>query len=151
MKKTFTVIIALGALLLAGCSTIVLPPTTTPAPTETPVPVLAKSVDDIIGNWRIVGSDYRPVFVQFSEDGTYRMASAKVTNLKDAPGQQGQFMLEGGLLTFVTSSESAFCADQIGTWEVHLFEEGRIGLFLDEDECSLREGTNFSALEEPSP
>ncbi len=151
MKKTFTVIVALGALLLAGCSTIESPPTTTPAPTETPVPVLAKSVDDINGNWQIVGSDYRPVFLQFSEDGTYAMASAKVTNLIDAPGQWGQFTFEEGMLTFVTTSDSHFCAGQMGTWKVQLLEEGLIGLFLVEDECSLREGTSFSALERPSP
>jgi hypothetical protein len=166
MNKTVTVFMALGLLLLAGCTTVAPtptptpaptptatpapPPTATPAPTETPVPPLATSVDDVIGSWQW-GTGGTIIFFQFDEDGTFVQARQDVTNLQDSPQQLGQFMFEGGLLTLVTSDESPLCAGQNGTYEVRLLEQGQIGLFLREDECSLRGSSTISPLVPVSP
>ena len=166
MNKTITAFMALGLLLLAGCATLAPtptatpapsptatpapPPTATPAPTETPVPPLATSVDDVIGSWQW-GTGGTILFFQFDEDGTYRQASRDVTNLQDNPQQLGQFMFEEGLLTLVSSDESPLCAGQSGTYEVRVLEQGQIGLFVREDECSLRGSSNISPLVLLSP
>jgi hypothetical protein len=150
MKKTITTFMALVLLLLTGCATLAPSPTTTPAPTETSVPTLATSDDDLIGIWQF-GSGNFALFFQFDEDGTYRVAQRVVTNLQDSPNQLGQFMVEGGLLTLVTSDESVLCAGQTGTYEVHLLEQGRIDMVLQEDPCSLRAAAIYSGLEPFSP
>ena len=151
MKKTITTFMALGLLLLSGCATPAPSPTATLAPTETSVPVLATSVDDIIGIWQW-GNGNHAVFFQFDEDGTYRTAQRVVTNLQDSTQQLGQFTLEGGLLTLVTSEESPLCAGQSGTYEVHLLEQGRISFFQHEDQCTIRtEKGGMVGLEPLSP
>ena len=150
MKKTITAFMALGLLFLSGCVTLSPSPTATPAPTDTPVPVLATSNDDIIGIWQL-GSGTFSLFIQFNEDGTYRTAERVVTNLEDSPQDLGQFVLNAGLLTLNSSDESPLCEGRSGTFEVHLFEQGQIGLYLVEDQCVLRANTNFSPLESFSP
>jgi hypothetical protein len=114
------------------------------------VPPLATGVDDVTGSWQW-GSGDRIIFFQFDEDGTFLQASQVATNLQDNPQQLGQFTFEAGLLTFVTSDESPLCAGQSGTYEVRLLEQGQIGLFLREDECSLRGSSNISPLVPLSP
>ena len=79
------------------------------------------------------------------------MARGVVTNLEDSPLHFGPVLFEGGLLTFVTSDDSAGCAGQSGTYEVRLLEQGRIAFILVEDECSLRASENYSALVPLSP
>lgn len=143
MKKTILAFMALGLLLLAGCATPESPPTATPAPTETPVPPLATNADDVIGLWSF-GSGPRAQFFQFDEEGTFVMARGVVTNLEDSPLYFGQFLFEGGLLTFVTSDDSAGCSGTSGTYEVRLLEQGRLALILVEDDCSLRAGERYS-------
>jgi hypothetical protein len=151
MKKNIMMFMVLGLLFLSGCATIAPSPTATPAPTETSVPVLATSVDDIIGIWQL-GNGNHAVFFQFDEDGTYRTAQRVVTNLQDSPQMLGQFTLERGLLTLVTSDESPLCAGQSGGYEVHLLEQGRISFFQREDQCKTRtEKGAWSGLERLSP
>ena len=136
MKKSMMILMGLG-LLLAGCSALAPSPTATPAPTETPVPVLATSAEDILGIWQL-GSGDVAVFFQFAQDGTYQTAQRVVTNLQDSPQQMGQFSIEDGLLTLVTSDESPYCAGQSGTYEVHLLDQDQISLFHREDPCTIR-------------
>lgn len=150
MKKNITAFMVLGLLLLSGCATPELSPTTTPVPTEIPEPVLATSAEDILGKWQL-GSGDLALFFQFNQDGTYRTAQRIVTNLQDSPTQMGQFIVEEGLLTLVPSDESPLCAGKSGTYEVHLLEQGRIGFFLIEDQCTLRADTKYSGLEPLSP
>ena len=126
------------------------PPTATLAPTETPVPPLAMSVDDVIGRWSF-GSGTTTQFFQFDEDGTFVMARGVATNLEDSPLYFGQFLFEEGLLTFMNSDDSAGCPGSNGTYEVRLLEQGRFALILVEDECSFRAGERFSALVPLSP
>ena len=148
MKKSITTFMTLGLLLLSGCATLAPSPTATPAPTETPMPVLGTSVDDIIGTWQLGKGDHA-VFLLFDADGTFRTAQRDVTNLQDSPQQLGQFTLEGALLTIVTNEESPLCADQSGTYEVHLLEQGRISFYQLEEQCTLRGELND--LEPVSP
>jgi hypothetical protein len=150
MNKTITTFMILVPLLLTGCATLAPSPTATPAPTETSVPILATSADDLIGIWQF-GSGNFALFFQFEEDGNYKVAQRVATNLQDSPNQMGQFMVEGGLLTLVTSDESVLCAGDSGTYEVRLQEQGQIDLFLLEDSCSLRAATIYLGLEPLSP
>jgi hypothetical protein len=136
MKKIMMIFIGLG-LLLSGCSVLAPSPTATLAPTETPVPVLASSADDIIGVWQLGSGDFT-IFFQFAEDGTYQTAQRVVNNLKDNPQQLGLFTLESGLLTLVTSNDSPYCAGQSGTYEVRLIDQDQISLFHQEDPCTIR-------------
>ena len=139
MKKTLTALMALGLLLLSGCATLAPSPTATHAPTDTPVPALATSADDVIGVWqRVGGYDGSSLFHQFDEDRTWRAAQRLVTNLEDSPQLLGRFTLEGGLITVVASDESPLCAGQSGTYEVRRLEQGRLGFSLVEDECGSR-------------
>lgn len=150
MKNRFAIFLSLGFLFLTGCVTLAPSPTATPEPIETPVLILATSVDDLIGIWQL-GSGTFGLFFQFNEDGTYRVAQRVDTNLQDSPTQMGQFMLEGGLLTLVTGEESPLCASQTGTYVVHLMEQGRIDFVLQDDPCILRAETSYSGLERLSP
>ena len=75
-----------------------------------------------------------------------RLSDSDVENPEDAPQQLDMFSFDQGLLTLMSSNESAFCADQTGTNEVYLLGEGLITLILHEDECSLRVGTNCTPL-----
>jgi hypothetical protein len=151
MKTTLTTFAILGLLLLSGCDTFAPSPTATAAPTETPAPILATSADDIIGMWQF-GSGDNAIFHQFDEDGTYRTAQRVLTNLQGSPQQLGEFTLEAGLLTLVTSDESPACAGQSGTYEVQLLEGGRISFILLEDQCTTRSGYWMGAgLESVSP
>jgi len=141
---------ALELLLLSGCATRAPSPTETPAPSETPVPALATSAEDVIGIWQ-EGDRFSSYsnFLQFGEDGTYRVGSGTLTNLEDGPQELGQFTLEGGLVTFVASDESPLCAGQSGTYEVRLLEQGRLGFSLREDACSYRAVAGILSFVEP--
>ena len=137
MKSAVAMIMVMGLMLLSGCGTATPDPTATPLPTETPAPILAMSADDIIGIWQLGIGDHA-TFFQFDEDGTYRGAQRVLTNLQDSQQQLGQFTLEAGLLTLVTSDESPLCAGQSGTYEVLLLEGGQISFTLKEDPCTIR-------------
>ena len=150
MKIISTPLMALGLLLLSGCTTLAPSPTATPAPTETPAPALATSADDVIGIWQAIGSYAgSSLFFQFDEDRTLRTAQRVVANLEDSPQMLGRFMLEGGLMTLVASDESPLCAGQSGAYEVRLLEQGRLGFSLREDQCGLRAHVWDGAIVEP--
>ena len=137
MNKSISKFMALGILILAGCSTFTQSPTATLAPTDTPVPVLATSINDIVGTWQL-GSGDHAVFFLFDEDGTFRTAQRVVTNLQDSPQQLGEFTMEGGLMTLVNSDESPYCDGQIGIYEAQLWEQGQISFIQQDDPCTFR-------------
>ena len=57
---------------------------------------LATSADDVIGVWQEgEPSGSYSNFLQFGEDGTYRVGSGSLTNLEDGPQELGRFTLEG--------------------------------------------------------
>jgi len=49
-------------LLLSGCSALAPSPTAPPAPTETPVPVLATSAENLIGVWQLGSGNFALFF-----------------------------------------------------------------------------------------
>ena len=146
MKIISTALVASGLLILSGCAT------RAPSPTKTPMPApLATSADDVIGLWQEgdpSGGSYSN-FLQFDEDGTYRVGSGSLASLEDGPQELGRFTLEGGLVTFVASDESPLCAGQSGTYEVRLLELGRLGFSLREDQCDLRAVAGILSFVEP--
>jgi hypothetical protein len=150
MNRSIQAFMALGLLILSGCTKLASPPTITPAPTEASLPTLATSTDELIGVWKL-GSGPRTLFFRFDEDGSYRMALGVVTNLEGSPQHFGQYKFEGGLLTFITNDESPVCAGQSGTYEVRLLKQRQLALALREDQCSIRADSNFSPLEPYSP
>ncbi len=119
MKIISTALMALGLLLLSGCTP------QTPSITD----------KDLIGTWK---EQATPYYLQFNQDGTYSFAVA-IANLGDNPDfEVGQFRLEGELLTFVSSDESPDCASESGTYEVQLTEKGLLKFTLREDPCEIR-------------
>jgi len=110
MKKVSIALMALGLLLLSGC---------TPSFT----------VDDLYGTWTHIGRLF-----QFNEDGTYVVA-ASVDGLTSAPLIYGDFRLEGTRLTYIPDEESSRCAGTTGIYEVEAAENGRFKSTLIEDDC----------------
>lgn len=91
-------------------------------------------LEDLPGTWkaREPGS-----YIQFSADGTYRIAGT--TENLERPFDQGQFTLEGTLLTYTSSDESIFCvAGQRGIYETEWTEEGALRTMMQEDDCNRR-------------
>jgi hypothetical protein len=89
---------------------------------------------DITGVWKRSGA----IFLQLNEDGTYAFADVGPDFLEKAPFDAGTFRLEGTMLTFITSDESALCAGQSGSYQVELTEEGQLQFELQEDACDSR-------------
>ena len=142
MNRVKSTIMSAVALFLSGCAILAPEPTATPAPTPTPAPVPITNVDQIIGIWQETltqGGARVGTFLHFKEDGTYTVAGELVSNLEDSPQEQGQFKFDGGLITIVASDESALCAGQSGTYEVHLTREGRLDFSQREDPCGIRD------------
>lgn len=119
MKIVGTALMALGLLLLSGCT-----------------PQTASITDeDLVGTWKELAT---PHLLRFNEDGTYRFAISSAS-LDDNPEELGQFMLEGTTLTFITNEEShGICAGLNGIYDLQLTEQGWLGLSLREDACGDR-------------
>jgi hypothetical protein len=114
------------------------PPTPTPVPpTPTPIPPTPGiSVEDLTGVWHITSPW---LYLLLNENGTFILTD--VSNWrKPYPSYEGQFRLEGTLLTFIPSDESALCAGQTGSYQVELTEEGQLQLVLEEEQCEGRSG-----------
>ncbi len=93
------------------------------------------TVEDVTGTWRNqeLGS-----FSQVNEDGIYRIAGT-IEGLEERPLDEGQWTLEGLLITYISSDESAVCsAGDRGIYGVELIDENRQRHVRQEDECSTR-------------
>ena len=121
-------------LFITGCSTTTSVLPTTMPPTATIVPTPAISTEDILGIWTLGGA-----FVQFSEDGTYRIAW-EVESLKNDPFIVGNFQFDenSNVLTFErTMAEN--CHNIPGDYEIQLTaDEVWMRLTLVEDACESR-------------
>ena len=123
------------------------PPTDTPVPpTDTPVPptvkptetfTLAESAEEIVGTWRSRGS----YFLRFYENGTFHQAHA-LDRLDGAPYAVSKFWFEGTQMRTVEISVSGVpsCGSRVGTYEIHLLEDGTMRIAPMEDACSGRAG-----------
>jgi hypothetical protein len=98
-------------------------------------PAASITVEDLIGMWK---DDDGPDFLQLNGDGTYAVAPINPDFLEKAPVEIGEFRLEGTSITYMASSESAFCTGQTGSYQVELIEEGKLQFELQEDACQVR-------------
>lgn len=90
---------------------------------------------DITGTWRALEPSS---YVQFYSDGTYRIAYS-IKEFEENPIEQGQFIVEGTWLTYITNDDSIACTTgQRGIYEMERTEEGTIRTMLQEDECLRR-------------
>ena len=87
---------------------------------------------DLTGVWK--RSSGTEAYLQLNEDGAYSFARAQ-QELEEAPLEGGQFRLEGTSLTFITNSESEYCAGQTGSYQVELTEQGQLEFVIQEDPC----------------
>ena len=139
MKIISTALMALGLLLLSGCTP---QPATVESTTKPTDELTAKTkltapvtVDYLAGNWRTIQGN---AYAQFNLDGTYRIARS-IEGLKDSPVEEGQYTLEGTLFTFISSDESRNCAaGQRGVYEIERTGEDEMRMVRQEDECGNR-------------
>jgi len=99
------------------------------------------TVEDVTGTWEVTtfGS-----YAQFNEDGTYSIART-IGALETGPLDVGQWTLEGALITYIASDESAVCtAGDRGIYEVELTDESRMTHVRQEDACSVRSGETIN-------
>ena len=95
-------------------------PTSTPTPlpptaTPTPVKVVASTIEDLVGIWRII-LDGEPAYVQFDEDGTLIFTEEAMGK---SPLVHGKIWFEGTVLNFKDSS-----CDDTGTYEAWVVKAG---------------------------
>ena len=144
MKKIIATLIAIGLLLLAACAPSA-PPTATPVPTPTPMPV-PESAEGLIGIWHQTPPNPHvgEIYLQFKEDGTYRVATGAADRLENHQKVEGEFWFEGKQL-FVKDIAGDPPWDEcirpkqiIGKYEVQVLANGNLKLVKIEDECSGR-------------
>lgn len=90
---------------------------------------------ELTGTWRAIepGS-----YVNFHADGTYRIALT-IDDLENAPVEEGQFTVEGTLLTFISGEESRNCgAGQRGVYDMEWTGADEMRHRRLEDECIIR-------------
>lgn len=135
-------------LLLLGCNIpVVTPVSEAPAPIATPVPtvttptsgpVVATSIDDIVGTWYGLGSGLL-LYHRFNNDGTFRIAYVR-GQLEDQPNVTGEFWFEGKQL-FMRELEVlnvTKCGSEPVIYEAQLLANGNLELVKVEDECAGR-------------
>jgi len=158
MKKIIATLIAIGLLLLAACAPSAPPPTATPVPTPTSVPT-PESAEGLIGIWHQTPRNPHvgEVYLQFKEDGTYRVAKWAADRLEDYPNLEGEFWFEGKQL-FVKDIAGDPPWDEcirpkqiIGKYEVQVLANGNLKLVKIEDECSGRVKVLPAGEYEPVP
>ncbi len=139
MKRTKATGIAVALLLLTGSAT------------RAQESALETNLTDVVGIWRTVVSPApREHFLQFKEDGTYRIAHAP-EELEYVPGHVGEFSFEGTQL-FIKRTENdvpgnAVCIGLTGIYEVELLANGNLRFVEIEDECSAQARNHFRAEE----
>ena len=129
MKRVVYILLAIGLFLLAGCGAR--------------GPKLASSAEDIVGTW--YSSFGQPTYMQLFEDGT-KHGSSNRELVEDHPADIEKFRFEGTQL-FLESTGRGFCGDvnhdgihekEVGSYEVHLLENGNLRFVAIEDECAFR-------------
>jgi len=115
------------------------PAATTVAPTTTTeAPLGEVTVDDLVGAWGTSKGN----FIQFNEDGTYSVAFlAEWLDNDDKKIGEGEFTLEGNLLTDIPTTAGGNCAagDRI-TYEIGMLEDGRVRYRLVDTPCEYAAG-----------
>jgi ketosteroid isomerase-like protein len=96
------------------------------------------TVEYLIGIWKPSAR----VYLQFNlEDGTYRVTDS-IDFSEDDIGEEGQFRLEGTLITFTCADDAPSpWAGQSATYQVELTEQGQLQFVVQEDPNSMRKGS----------
>lgn len=127
--------------LLATATLKPLPATATltpkiPTATPTQAFTLASSAEEVIGTW--AKGNY---YIRFDEDGTFRQAHS-LNQLDSQPYAISSYQFEGLEMVTVGISVSGVpsCGDKVGTYEIRLFESGKIKIATIRDQCGPRAG-----------
>ena len=140
MKGRITLLLLVSIALLCGCALLEPPKQLSPLSGVTPPSAVVTNEEEILGIWKQVlpqgFDDLRVGFIQFKEDGTYRVATGVVTNLEDTPQVQGRYEVGSGVMVLVPSDESALCSGKTGTYDVQWTAEGYLEFSPREDPCS---------------
>ena len=106
------------------------------------------SFEDIAGTTYKRGPGHSPIYLQFTEDGTWN-ASTNRDLVEDRPSNIYETRFEGTKI-FVTET-SGYCDDNPDAiYEIHLLENGNLEFVAIEDPCAHRSG-DFEAEWAPVP
>jgi hypothetical protein len=92
----------------------------------------------VTGTWRVTGLEFR----EFNADGSYRIALSEA--IEDAVVDQGDYSVDGVVLSQSSNGESAVCADgDTATYTIESLDDGangeeRVLLVQSDDECARR-------------
>jgi len=134
---TVSALSACGGVSGSGTNPVSSERTTLAAATAAPTTTRPATLEDLVGTWR---TQEAPSFHQYHEDGTYR-AAFFLEDLEDDDKvhARGTFTIEGGLFTQIEGDKDLDCkAGERGTYEIWIFENGKVRYFLIEDECDHR-------------
>ncbi len=90
------------------------------------------------------------VYIHFFADGTKFHASQNPDLVVDRPQEVHETRLEGTVVSTTTTSYSSCEPDQVGTYEIHVLQNGHLQFVLIEDPCAARSGV-FNAEWAPVP
>ncbi len=106
------------------------------------------SFEDIAGTTYKRGPGHSPIYVQFSEDGTWN-SSTNQDLVEDRPEVIYESRFEGTKIS-VTETKGFCDANPDATYEIQLLENDSLQLVAIEDPCAHRSG-DFQAEWEPVP
>ncbi len=108
------------------------------------------SFDDIAGTY-LRGPGHSPIYVQFSEDGTWH-ASSNRDLVEDALGGTHIYQTRfEGTKIFLTETKGFCDDDPEAIYEIHMLENGSLEVVAVEDPCAHRSSDFFQAEWEPVP
>jgi hypothetical protein len=109
------------------------------------LPLPISSVEGLVGIWHQTPTNpfLGELYIQYKEDGTYRVAAGAADRLESHPLIEGEYWFEGGQLfdksiTGISPWDECVGPEQVGKYDVLLFSTGNIKLVKVEDECSGR-------------
>ncbi len=140
MQKPIASLMVVGLLVLAACGT---------GGEVEPGPIT--SFEDIAGTTYERGPGHSPIYVQFSEDGTWHASTIRDL-VEDSPSHIYETRFEGTKLFVKALKENGFSCDDDpeAIYEIHRLENGNLEFVAIEDPCAHR-SSDFQAEWEPVP
>ncbi len=140
MQKPIASLMAVGLLVLAACGT---------GGEVEPGPIT--SFEDIAGTTYKRGPGHSPIYLQFTEDGTWNASTIRDL-VEDNPLHIYESGFEGTKLFVKALKETEYSCDDNpeAIYEIHLLENGNLQLVAIEDKCLHRLG-DFEAEWAPVP
>jgi hypothetical protein len=100
-----------------------------------------EGAEDLIGIWHEMKLAYGEAYLQFKEDGTYRVAMGVVAHFENRPRVEGEYWFEGKQLFIKDTSGASgwdVCTEPkqiVGKYEVQALADGDLKFVAIEDEC----------------